>query len=142
MVIIARETLEITSDVAELATIRGFLRSFATDRDADKLNEEEMAQLELAVNEAAANVMKHAYMGRTDRPLRVEMSSDDKAVTVCLIHKGETFERRDVPPPSFDGSRDNGFGVYLIENCVDTVEYSENSAGEQCVNLTKFFSSN
>ena len=131
MIIIARETLDITSDVAELASIRSFLRAYCRKLSDDALDEDDMAQLELAVNEAAANVMKHAYQGQTDQPVRVEITSETDAITVCLAHKGKTFERKEVPPPSFDGTRDNGFGVYLIEQCVDTVRYVENELGEQ-----------
>ena len=109
--------------------------------DRPTLDEDEMAALELAVNEAAANVMKHAYEGRADQPVRVEVSSNNDAVTVCLVHRGQPFDRTEVPPPSFDGTRDNGFGVYLIEQCVGTVSYSENQEGEQCVYMVKQFTS-
>ncbi len=141
MIDIARETIEITSDVAHLPNIRRFLRDYSARLTDSVLDEDSLAQLELAVNEAAANVMKHAYQGKTEEPVRVEISSDSQQLTICLLHRGTSFVRDDVPPPSFDGTRDNGFGVYLIEHCVDSVHYGENAEGEKYVRMSKQFES-
>ena len=80
-------------------------------------------QLELAVQEAATNIIRHAYQGQLDCSIRLEMSVDADKVTVCLYHDGRAFDASKVPPPSFDGSRFGGFGLYLIEQSVDRVEY-------------------
>ena len=37
----------------------------------------------------------------------------------------------------FDGSRDGGFGVYIIAHCVDEVRYVHDERGENCIYLVK-----
>ena len=52
-------------------------------------------------------------------------------------HLGDSFDPASVPPPAFDGSRETGFGVYLIASSVDDVRYSRDERGRNCVALTK-----
>src|SRR5206468_12394675 len=60
--------LEITSDPAELAGVRHAMEQFATDAG---LNEKAVADVGLCVNEALANVIRHAYAGAPGRPIVV-----------------------------------------------------------------------
>ena len=56
---------------------------------------------------------------------------------VCIM-TGKPFDPKEARPPSFDGSRDGGFGVYLISQSVDEVCYSRDAAGRNCISLTKY----
>jgi anti-sigma regulatory factor (Ser/Thr protein kinase) len=96
-----------------------------------------VAELELAVNEAASNVMKHAYHGRTDQRIHLEAEAFPDRVAVQLHHLGDPFDPSVVPPPSFDGSRESGFGVYLITRSVDDVRYYRDERGGNCIALIK-----
>ena len=42
-----------------------------------------------------------------------------------------------VAPPVFDGTREGGFGVYLIRQLVDEVHYTRDSAGLCAIHLVK-----
>jgi hypothetical protein len=54
-----------------------------------------------------------------------------------LRHLGVPFDPSRVPPPSFSGSRDSGFGVYLIEKSVDSARYYSDHLERRCVVLEK-----
>src|SRR5262249_60667467 len=55
-----------------------------------------------------------------------------------LWHDCTVFDPAMVQPPVFDGSRDGGFGVYIIAHCVDEVRYVRDEQGENCICLMKF----
>ena len=127
----------ITSAATELARLRNFVRTFCQELPVRVLDEEGLSQLELAVTEAASNIMRHAYHGRTDQ--RIQVTADAFAEHVCLRlwHHGTAFDPATVQPPVFDGSRDGGFGVYIIAHCVDEVRYVRDERGENCICLVK-----
>jgi anti-sigma regulatory factor (Ser/Thr protein kinase) len=50
---------------------------------------------------------------------------------------GATFGPEGVAPPNFDGSRDSGFGLFIIAQSVDEVRYSCDASGRNCVSMVK-----
>ena len=69
---LARQELEIGSDLKQLRQVREFVRAFCRNLPGPPLDEDSVAALELAVNEAASNIMKHAYHGREDQWIHLE----------------------------------------------------------------------
>jgi serine phosphatase RsbU (regulator of sigma subunit)/anti-sigma regulatory factor (Ser/Thr protein kinase) len=134
---LARREAEIRSDLRDLRRAREFVRAFCTTLPGSPLDPDRIAALELAVNEAASNVMKHAYHGRTDQRIHLEAEAFPDHVAVQLHHLGDPFDPSAVPPPSFDGSRESGFGVYLITRSADDVRYYRDERGGNCIALTK-----
>ena len=134
---LARAELEIRSDLNDLGLVREFVRGFCGSLSGERLAEEGVRELTLAANEAASNVMKHAYHGRVDQRLQLEAEAFPDAVTIRLHHLGDPFDPSVVVPPSFDGSRESGFGVYLIKQSVDDVRYYRDERGGNCIALVK-----
>jgi anti-sigma regulatory factor (Ser/Thr protein kinase) len=81
--------------------------------------------------------MKHAYHGRADQRIHLEAEAFPDHVAVRLHHLGDPFDPSAVPLPSFDGSRESGFGVYLITRSVDEVRYYRDERGGNCIALVK-----
>jgi serine/threonine-protein kinase RsbW len=100
-----------------------------------------IAQLELAVTEAASNVIKHAYNGRDDQWIQLDAEAFAGHVSIRLHHLGDSFDPAEVPPPAFDGSRESGFGIYLITKSVDDVRYFRDERGRNCIALIKVLNS-
>jgi len=134
---IARQELEIRSDLKQLRKAREFVRAFCCHLPGPPLDEDSVAALELAVNEAAANIMKHAYHGREDQSIRLEAEAFPGRLAIQLHHFGDAFDPLTAPPPSLDGSRDSGFGVYIVARSVDEVRYYHDERGGNCVSLVK-----
>jgi sigma-B regulation protein RsbU (phosphoserine phosphatase) len=134
---LVRTELEIRSDLKDLHRVREFVREFCGMIPQGLLDEEDVAEVELAANEAASNIMKHAYHGRADQRIQLEADAFAERVTIRLHHLGDSFDPAAVSPPALDGSRDSGFGVYLITRCVDRVEYSRDERGRNCIALVK-----
>ena len=141
---LGRAGLELHSDFAELRRARELVRAACHDPalgagpERPPLDDKGISQLELAVTEACSNIMRHAYHGRTDRPIHLEVEIYPKKVSVLLHHLGDPFDpAKAVPPPAFDGSRESGFGLYILSQRVDAVRYYRDDRGWSCVALDK-----
>ncbi len=133
---LARAELEIHSDLKELSRAREFVRAFCR-RLPSPVDEDNVSRLELAVNEAASNIMRHAYHGSADQWIHLEAEALPSQVSVRLHHLGDPFDPSAVSPPALDGSQESGFGIYLIIQSVDEVRYYRDERGRNCVALVK-----
>jgi anti-anti-sigma factor len=124
------------SDVQQLVEIRAFVRC-ACERAWGPDASEEIAPLELALAEATANVILHAYQREAGRPIEVVVEAGPEVVRVWLYHEGRGFDPESVAPPVFDGSRESGFGMYLIKQAVDEAAFFSDDSGRQVVRLVK-----
>lgn len=127
---------EFMGTTAELRKIREFLSckcmEFAPDLDAGVLD-----QIILAAQEASTNIIKYAYKNQKNKSfaIRVEMMKNYLITTFRYI--GESFDPTTVSPPVMDGSKDHGFGVYIISQLMDSVRYFSDEQGYQCIRLMK-----
>lgn len=127
--------LEIPSDPASLFVVRALV---------SKLSErigfagKEIDGLVLAVDEACANVIRHAYRN----------SPEGKIVLTFLV-AGDRFEIRirdfgtpgdpaTFQPRSLDDIRPGGLGVHLIRAVADKVEYGAPPGGGMLLTIVKF----
>jgi sigma-B regulation protein RsbU (phosphoserine phosphatase) len=133
---LAHAELQIRSDLKELRRAREFVRLFCRDL-AEPLDEDSVAKLELAVNEAASNIMRHAYQGRTDQLIDIDAEAFQTQVSFRLHHLGDPFDPSAISPPVFDGSQESGFGIYLITQSVDEARYYRDERGRNCIALVK-----
>jgi anti-sigma regulatory factor (Ser/Thr protein kinase) len=81
--------------------------------------------------------MKHAYHGRADQWIALEADALPDRVSIRLHYLGDSFDPTKVRPPALDGSRESGFGLYLIAKSVDDIRYSRDERGRNCVALIK-----
>jgi sigma-B regulation protein RsbU (phosphoserine phosphatase) len=134
---LATAEVEISSDLKELARARAFVREFCRTLPGPPMEEQAVDQLELAITEAASNVMRHAYQGRTDQEILVDAEAWVDRVIFSLHHVGETFDPDAVKLPVFDGSEQGGFGMYIITQSVDEVRYDRDERGRNRISLIK-----
>jgi len=130
------ENLEIKSDLNELARVREFTRNFCNHAPAELLDRSRIDLIELAVNEAVVNIIEHAYRNAPDKPVRIEAQLSPDQLVFRLYDWGSSFDPAAVPPPAFDGSKDHGFGIYIIDQAVDEVEYTREENGRNCATMT------
>jgi phosphoserine phosphatase RsbU/P len=126
------------SSLVELSAIRSFVKNFCCQEAAPPLSDESASSIELAVNEAAANIMKHAYHGSTAGRIEIEARDHADRIIILLRHRGEPLDRKQVGSPHFDGTAEGGFGIFIIEQCADTVRYSSDNQGTNEIVLTKY----
>ena len=129
--------IEIATDLKELGRARAFVREVCGKIQDPAPSEETVQQLELAVTEAASNVMRHAYAGRPERRIQIDVDVFADRIVLRLHHLGQSFDPDAVKPPAFDGSRDGGFGLYIITQSVDEVRYHRDDRGRNCISMVK-----
>jgi sigma-B regulation protein RsbU (phosphoserine phosphatase) len=129
------EILDIRSDLNELGRVREFAGDFCSRAASEFLDRSRIDLIELAVNEAVVNVIKHAYQNASDQPVRLEARRYPGQIVFRLYDWGQPFDPAAVAPPAFDGSKDHGFGVYIIEQAADEIEYTRDENGRNCATM-------
>ncbi len=120
----SKRSLCVRSDMKNLTAIREFLTA-ATE--SLHLEEDVAFALQMAVDEACANVIEHAYEGRMDGILCVSCyrSGDSMVVTICDHGKPfdpDSIRRPDISAP-LDKRGDEALGLYLMERLMDSVQF-------------------
>ena len=136
---LARSNLDTTTELSELETIRTFVGRFSRINLGELLTKEMISEIELATHEAATNIMKHAYNEQTDRKITLETEAFPDRLVIRMYYHGKNFDPAAVAKPSFDGSREGGFGIFIISHCMDYVQYTTDENGRHCIVMIKNF---
>ncbi len=127
---------EFRCDLEELARMRGWLGDLAEALPGDSLNEVATARLLLTCTELFANCVIHTGERPCLAPIRIEGLAYADEVTVRLMHPGEPYDALSVVPPSFDGSRDGGFGLFIVSRSADELVYSRDAEGTNITTIS------
>ncbi len=138
----ALPTLTIPSATRHLARVRRFVDQRAHDAG---LSERAASEVQLAVDEACANAIEHAYGGRESGEVEIATRAEAGRFTVIIRHRGVPFDRSAYQPPDLQRAAaerwKGGFGVALMHRLVDEVEYRRRGrTSEVC--LTKLLNGN
>ena len=125
------------SELSQLAGMREFVDEACRRCWPTPTDDFAIRQLELALGEAAANVIRHAYDGQPGRPIVLELDTEADRIRLTLRHEGLPFDPAEAAPPDFDGSREGGFGVYMMEQLTDEIAYIQEADGGSAVRLVK-----
>lgn len=106
------------------------------------LSAERRSLLELAVVEAATNVVRHAYGGRGGR-VDVELVREGNEIALSVVDSGSSFDPTRVPPPREPDPADpstwpeGGMGLPIIRAACDELRYrSEGGRNRLSLHLT------
>lgn len=120
--------LELRSHPGLLCVIRGALGPLM---EMLEFSEEQGREIIRAVDEAVANIMRHAYSGRLDQPIelycnRLDRQSNgqtEQAIEILLFDCGPAVDTTKLTPRPLDEVRPGGLGLHIIRLSMDTVEY-------------------
>lgn len=133
-----RLCLEVDNVQGSLARVRRFVSEVCAAIPGSPFGDDQVAELHLALTEAAANVFDHAY-GGGNGTLRVEAFWDASELRFRLLDRGKPFDPAAAKPPRFDGTVDGGFGVYIIREIMDVFDYTRGDGGSNVLELVKRF---
>jgi serine/threonine-protein kinase RsbW len=91
----------------------------------------EVDAVQLAVSEAATNVMRHAYEGKYPAAFELDLRVDAERITVLLRDEGRPFAPDGVGAPDPEALAESGYGLFLIESLMDEVTYTPGAAGTE-----------
>ena len=117
-------TLQVPSSTENLALIREFVTTVG--RQA-QFEEAEILNLELAVDEACANVIEHAYGHDITKEVVVRAKFDEESLQISVIDEGLGFDPNKTPQDSVEqlihDRKSGGLGIRLIKKLMDDVSY-------------------
>lgn len=125
--------LRFLSNPAQFGGVRLAVRDFAV---AAGCGERLAELLVLAVDEACANIHRHACAGRRDRVIRLVMERQTAGLRFVLRDYGRPCAPRQVRGRDLLDFRPGGLGTHLIREAFDSVEYVPCARGTRLV-LTK-----
>jgi anti-sigma regulatory factor (Ser/Thr protein kinase) len=104
--------------VGELALVHG-------------LSEESCREVTLAVDEALANVIRHAYGNRHDQEIEVNCRIDGDQMEFTLLDQGEPPDQARICGQPLNDTSLSGRGTHLIKAAMDEVCYERVPGGNQ-----------
>lgn len=96
--------------------------------------------LALAIDEAAANVIRHTYGGNCSAPLALELRKLPDRLEFILEDGGPKVCEDQIRPRSLDELRPGGLGTFFIHSFMDECSYDPNFKEGNRLKLVKFFS--
>lgn len=94
------------------------------------------SQIALAVDEAATNVLEHAYHGEPGRTVEICFGGADPEFEVDVCDAGERVDPKDVPKVDLrqyaNERRTGGLGVHLMGKIMDSVTFRRSRGRNMC----------
>ena len=135
--------LKIASKTEVLAEARSFVgqaaREFGFD-DADAMN------IEIAVDEACTNIIKHAYKNDPEGWIHIRISqhreNGNPRIVIQITDSGKPFDSNSYTAPNMpeylQKMKRGGLGVLLMKKIMDEVEYFSSSDDNNSIRLVKY----
>ena len=119
---------EIREFVAQVARVGGF-------------TEKEIYSLQLAADEAASNIIEHAYEGILHADLDITCDMRGNILIITMHDTGMPFDPSSVKQPNLKADLSErqigGLGVYLMRKLMDEVHYESNSKTGNLLTMIK-----
>ena len=132
------ETLTISATLDALAQISEFITD-ATTRAG--LDDHAAWQVQLAVDEAATNIIQHGYDQAAPGEIELAWQIADSQLTVTLRDQGRRFDPEQVPEPDITSPLEErqagGLGIFLMGRLMDTVQFDFDDQHGNLLTMTK-----
>jgi anti-sigma regulatory factor (Ser/Thr protein kinase) len=107
-----------------LDEIRDFVGAVARDGG---FGEKDVYNIQLATDEAASNIIEHAYEGVSDGVLDLLCGMEKELIRITLIDYGVPFDPSAIPMPDLKADLSDrkigGLGIFLMRKLMDEVHY-------------------
>ena len=139
--------LKIPSDKFFLGLVRKVITELASKMN---YSQEDIAKIELAVDEACTNVIKYAYTsaekvafkGGKDNEINMKVNIDTKRIMIEVSDVGKEFDFENYKVPDISSHlkemKMHGLGLYIIKNFMDDVSYKRTPDGVNTLTLVKY----
>lgn len=133
--------LSIPNDTKYLATVREAIFDLIARSDfpGDDVN-----HIVLAVDEAVANIIEHAYQDQPDGEMEIDLSlhADAEKFEVIVADAGRRFDPYRVDTPNMEEhvrlGKKSGLGIFLMRKIMDQVSYRFCGNGANELQMIKF----
>lgn len=119
-------TFDMTSQARFLPIIRATVGQLA---QMVGWSESESRCITMAVDEALANVIRHAYHERPDARIELQFRAGQDQLEIHMRDTGDPPDLSRICPSETDCSRIGGRGTHIIRDVMDTVSYQSGTDG-------------
>jgi anti-sigma regulatory factor (Ser/Thr protein kinase) len=132
------KTVQFAAKFEYLDEIREFVGGIArTGGFSDK----DVYNIQLATDEAASNIIEHAYENIRNGVLELSCGVKGDLITVVLIDHGESFDPSEIPLPDLKADLSDrkigGLGIFLMRKLMDDVSYEVKAGQGNILTMTK-----
>jgi serine/threonine-protein kinase RsbW len=132
------ESITVPATLDSLALISEFITAATAQVGLD---EHAAWQVQLAVDEAATNVIQHGYGSETPGEIELGWRVQGDQLIVTLRDRGRQFSPGDVPPPDITSPLEErqagGLGLFLMGQLMDSVDFSFDDQAGNLLTMTK-----
>lgn len=132
------QSVQFSAQFQYLDEIREFVGTIARDNG---FTEKEIYNIQLAADEAASNIIEHAYEGVKDGVLDVSCGVKADVITIVMIDYGESFDPSAVPMPDLKADlserKIGGLGIFLMRKLMDEVHYETRRDKSNVLTMSK-----
>jgi sigma-B regulation protein RsbU (phosphoserine phosphatase) len=129
--------IEIEGTLDQAATARHFVDAFCKQNRFANEKDQDIWSMELAVHETVTNIVRHAIGEGGSHMIRIDGLAFAGRIEFLITYDGRAFDPDKVPEPLLDGSQTAHFGLYLVNQSVDVIDYRTKRPGEKCIRLVK-----
>lgn len=123
----------------ELRRIRSEVERQALDFGFDS---DTAFRVALAVDEACANIIEHAYRGKPIGDFSIEIGTQADMFVITLTDSGENFQPGTLPRLDIRKRvrehRDGGLGLHIINLVMDIIDYGRTPERSNCLRMVKY----
>lgn len=131
-------TVQFPAKFEFLDEIREFVGQIARENG---FGDKDVYNIQLATDEAASNVIEHAYVGRTDGVLDLSCGMNKQGLVITLVDHGAPFDPSEVPLPDLQADLSDrkigGLGIFLMRKLMDEVHYQSNADKSNALMMLK-----
>jgi serine/threonine-protein kinase RsbW len=112
-------------------------------------DDHEVAKIEMAVDEACSNVVKHAYSPdkewcwqHLDPEIRLDIRTEGSRLVLEINDHGQRFDFSNYRPVDIEDRlremKRNGYGIFIMRNFMDEVQYNSNDQTGNTLRMVKY----
>ncbi len=118
------QSVQFSAKFEFLDEMRDFVANIA--REAGFGNKD-VYNIQLATDEAASNIIEHAYEGSANGIIELSCGMQGNAIKIVLVDHGEPFDPSEIPMPDLKADlserKIGGLGIFLMRKLMDEVHY-------------------
>jgi anti-sigma regulatory factor (Ser/Thr protein kinase) len=132
------KTVQFAAKFEFLDEIREFVGKIAR---AGGFTDKDVYNIQLATDEAASNIIEHAYEKISNGVLELSCGVRGDLITIILIDHGESFDPSEIPLPDLKADLSDrkigGLGIFLMRKLMDEVHYEVKVNQGNILTMTK-----
>ena len=133
-----RFQLQVPGRTRHLGALREFFRILVEENEEILLDDAEVSEIQLVLQEACINVLRHSGSDGYLDPVTVLFFVDTDRIVIEIHDRGRGFDPDAIPVPDADGLQEGGYGVFIMKQAMDRVETRRDRDGF-VLSLTRFY---